>query len=393
MNSRDRVLTTFDHQEPDRVPIYDNIYNREVFRRVTGLNIDIDQILNAVQSSSDRPPNPLVAVLSNFVLNNPKNFGFIVKLFNRFIYRRLYERLGIDVLGAPVGMIGVPNLHPHKDKGGHIVPADGKLYRYASDGTPRYIGGAFKTEDDYHTYIQYNTSHPLQTYLFEAFQKANPNLLVMPSFGFGFFDSIWQMFGFDTFSRFLYQKPAFLRQVIKDLERFYFPILQQVIELGAEIIYFGDDLGYKDRPFISPRIYRQFFKPSLRRLCQIAHKGGAKVLMHSDGNINPLLEDLIDAGIDGLHPWEAAAGMQITEGKKQYGDKLTLIGHVPVQDLTHHTPREIKKLVLHLLKYCAPGGGYLISSGHSVTKECQWYNYFTMIETVKRFGIYPIQIP
>jgi uroporphyrinogen decarboxylase len=135
-------------------------------------------------------------------------------------------------------------------------------------------------------------------------------------------------------------------------------------------------------------MYDQYFAEGVGKFCKTVHSYGGKVIMHSCGYTMNLVPKLIELGIDALHPWEPTAGMDIFEGKKKFGDKLCLIGNVNLETLTRGTQRDVVNEVKTLMQNCSPGGGYILSSAHSVVPSCKWDNYIAMLWAAKKFGRY-----
>ena len=142
-----------------------------------------------------------------------------------------------------------------------------------------------------------------------------------------------------------------LRRLLQRLTKFAIGLGEIFIEAGVDIIWIPDDLGTVDGPFLSPNTFRHMIFPYFREIVDSFKKHGVKVLLHCDGQVMPLVDDLIEIGIDGLHPIERKAGMNLAEIKAKYGDKLTLIGNVDATEvLPHGTEEDIKKQVIECLK-------------------------------------------
>lgn len=160
----------------------------------------------------------------------------------------------------------------------------------------------------------------------------------------------------------------------------------------VQVININDDLGTQDAPQISPRTYRQRIKPYHSKLCHFmkAHCDAA-ILLHSDGAIEPLIPDLIDAGIDILNPVQVTArGMDPGELKRKYGKDLVFWGggcdtqHV----LPFGTPDEVREEVKKRLDQLMPGGGFVFNTVHNIQPEVPPENIMAMYETVWEFGNY-----
>ena len=163
------------------------------------------------------------------------------------------------------------------------------------------------------------------------------------------------------------------------------------VELGVDGLAIGQDYGHNGGPFMSPRHFREIYFPAMQRECEIIHAAGKPVLYHACGNNRLILEMMIEAGMDcyqAIQPVE-----RIEEIKALYGDSLTLWGGVATSSLASGTPEEIHQQTLFSLQHCAPGGGFILGSSHSLTIGTKPENYRSMLETNRRYGAYPISIP
>mgnify|MGYP006286605563 CR=1 FL=1 len=155
-------------------------------------------------------------------------------------------------------------------------------------------------------------------------------------------------------------------------------------------ILFGDDLGMQSGPQISPDMYREYFKPRHEELWKYAKKvSGKTVQLHSCGGLRPLLNDLIDAGLDAVNPVQiSSAGMDAAELKQEFGDRLCLWGggcdtqHV----LPNGTPEEVRSHVLKQCEILQPGGGFVFQQVHNIMANVPPENIVTMFDAVAEFN-------
>jgi uroporphyrinogen decarboxylase len=112
--------------------------------------------------------------------------------------------------------------------------------------------------------------------------------------------------------------------------------------------------------------------------------------MHSDGDLSVLMEDLITMGLDVIQPIDPSC-MDMAKVKKQWGDRICLIGNVSNELLRSATTQEIEARVKELLRDAAPGGGFALGSGNSVPNWAKYENYLAMRETCLRYGAYFIR--
>lgn len=163
----------------------------------------------------------------------------------------------------------------------------------------------------------------------------------------------------------------------------------------ADVVASGDDLGTQSGPLISPELYRKLFKPRHKKLIGILKKHTkAPVHFHSCGSIYKLLPDLIDCGVDVIHPVQVAArDMDSAKLKKEFGDKLSFWGGIDTQHvLPKGTPAEVKEEVKRRLRDFAPGGGYILAAVHNIQADVPVENILAPYETGKEAGKYPIKV-
>jgi len=154
-----------------------------------------------------------------------------------------------------------------------------------------------------------------------------------------------------------------------------------------DIILFGDDLGGQNSSLISPDMYRRYYKPFHKKLWNRARElADVKVMLHCCGGIRELIPDLIDAGLDAINPVQInCKGMDASELKTQFGDKLTFWGGgCDTRDiLPYAKPDDVKKHVFDQLKILAPGGGFIFQQVHNILADVPPENILAMFEAIK----------
>ncbi|MEJ5201939.1 MAG: uroporphyrinogen decarboxylase family protein [Anaerolineales bacterium] len=162
-----------------------------------------------------------------------------------------------------------------------------------------------------------------------------------------------------------------------------------------DIIKIGDDLGTQESLLISPKMYREILKPiHADFIAFIKSKTKAKVFFHTDGDVFNLIDDFIEIGVDILNPIQTSAGKMsnLPELKKRFGDKLTFCGAVDTHHiLPHGNPEQVRQEVRRVIEIMAPGGGYMVSSVHTIMNDVPPENILAMVDAVEEFGRYPIQ--
>jgi uroporphyrinogen decarboxylase len=146
-------------------------------------------------------------------------------------------------------------------------------------------------------------------------------------------------------------------------------------------------------PLVSPDSFEELFLPGFKTIVEEIKRSGGFVIKHCCGNINSLLDMLVDSGIDALHPLDQAAGMNIREVQEKYGDKIVVIGGVDCGDLlTNQGVEEVELETKRVLKEVSAKGGHILSSSNTIHPKVKAENYLTMVNTAKEYGTYPINI-
>jgi len=212
--------------------------------------------------------------------------------------------------------------------------------------------------------------------------------------GFGF------IFGYDTASFRAFSLALY--DALEHLERIWDHRVERAIirntayvehNLGP-VVLVCEDIAYKGGLMISPSILRDHFFPRLQKAIEPLKRGGVKAIFHSDGDITEVLDDLIEAGSDGINPIDPSAGMDIGYVKEKYGDKLILVGNVDgSRILPFGTPEEVEEEVKSCIRKGSPGGGHLIECGNGeIMPDVPLENALTFFRAVHKYGRYPIRI-
>ena len=143
-------------------------------------------------------------------------------------------------------------------------------------------------------------------------------------------------------------------------------------------IWFYEDMGFKERPFMSPTMYREIIQPSHKRTIAFARSHDLPVVMHSCGYVAPLVPDLIESGIDCLQVIEVKAGMDLLRLHREFGDRLSFMGGIDVRTLYTNDRADVDRELETKVPTVKQGYGYVLHSDHSIpdTVEYETYRYF-----------------
>ena len=195
-------------------------------------------------------------------------------------------------------------------------------------------------------------------------------------------------FGMETALMNMIAAPELYEAVNKKVLEFYLKanrIFYEATKGKLHAVLIGNDMGRQRGLMISPELVRRFVIPGCRRLAEQAHSYGLKVIYHSCGAISDIIPDLIDAGVDIIHPIQAlAAGMEPEGLKEKFGDRVSFCGGVDTQELlVHGTPEDVRKKVEEL-KRLFPTGLILSPSHEAILPDVPPENIGALFDAVRR---------
>jgi uroporphyrinogen-III decarboxylase len=157
-------------------------------------------------------------------------------------------------------------------------------------------------------------------------------------------------------------------------------------------MYIWGDVAYVTGMLFSPEIWRELFKTIVERLIKVCHDAGLMVIYHGCGNASRIYNDYIEIGLDGYNPVECKSGLDIVKLQKDFGGRLCFVGNIDVRELESGSRDRIKRETLYKLQ-AAAGGGWICQSDHSVSSDVGPDSYAYMVELVREYGKYPLDIP
>ena len=192
----------------------------------------------------------------------------------------------------------------------------------------------------------------------------------------------------------MYDEPELVDSVMQHMVDYYAAVSRRIFDAAADVMdvfFIGNDLGSQTGPLLSPELFERFVLPHLKRLIDLGHSYRLKVQLHCCGGFAPLIPLLIEAGLDGLHAVQPSChGMDLKELKANFGDKILFNGAID----SHHvliegTPETVRAKTREVLDIMAPGGGYIAGASHdSILEETPIENVLAMFDTIREYGRY-----
>ena len=382
MTSRERVLTTIGHEEPDRVPLVIGVSN------ATGIKMKPYRGIKEIAGISapdeylyDWPELGSALVDEDTMRRLHSDVRGVLDLEPESVRTRNGQREPhsdfIDSWGS--GQLEItpgewfPGIHPLKDA------------RSAED-LDAYAGWPDMTDPSRIAHVREAARR-----LGEENQYA---ILATPWLLFPF-ERAYAMQGMETFLLNMGMDGAFARDLMERIAHYCKELMGPFLaELGdhVDIIKIGDDLGTQESLMISPKMYRELLKPIHADFISfIKARTKAKVLFHSDGDVAPLIDDFIEIGVDILNPIQTSAGTMsdLPALKKRHGDKIVFCGGIDSHRiLPFGTPEDVRQEVKRVIDIMAPGGGFMLGAVHTVMNDVPPENVLAMVDAVEEFGGY-----
>jgi len=203
----------------------------------------------------------------------------------------------------------------------------------------------------------------------------------------GVLEPVMWLMGYETFALALYDQPDLITAMFDKIAEIFVPLAHTLVQMDRVIaLWMGDDMGYKTGTMIAPEHLRKFVFPVQKRIADAAHQQGIPFLLHSCGNLEAIMEDLISyVGIDAKHSFEDVIE-PVESFTARYGDRIAVIGGVDVDILGRGTEEQIRSRTRQILESCAPSGGYVLGSGNSIANYIPLENFLTMVDEGWRYN-------
>ena len=225
-----------------------------------------------------------------------------------------------------------------------------------------------------------------------AIEKYSNDYFIIGDAELTMFEMAWHMVGMEKFLADMAMNEAYIGVLLDKCKEFTIGISKQLVALGVDGIWTGDDFGAQNGMMISPRMWRNIFKPRFAEVFSELKSVNSSVLVmyHCDGAIAPILDDLIEIGLEVFNPVQPnVAGHEPEALKFRFGDRLSFWGAIDQQYLLPRgTQAEIEKDVADKIRILGAGGGYLCSPAHIVQSDTSMESVEVFLSAVKKFGVY-----
>lgn len=373
MNSKERVLTALRREVPDRVPVWVTVVGDLADRLAQTVGIPADPLdaylTNRISNAAllTTLGNDVVGIGSTAPHGQPtttRSDGFLQDEWG-FVYRRVPHGFGsyLEIVGRPLaGIRTTKQLAGHSGFGQFRLPDPEKPGRFdiARDRA-------------------------------QAYGRTHALLGIVEC---TVFEMAWNLVGLEQFLTDMALKREYVGPLLDMVADYSIAVGLRLIQLGADAILTGDDLGMEVGPMMSLAMWRRWLKPRLHRVLEAYRLAnpGIVIAYHTCGSVLPFIDELADMGVQVLNPIQVTAhGMDAAWLKRAYGDRLAFCGGVDQrQVLPHGSPGDVEREVQRRIAELGPGGGYLLAPTHDIQADTPVDNVLAVFEAVKRWGCYPL---
>lgn len=205
------------------------------------------------------------------------------------------------------------------------------------------------------------------------------------------FETAWYLVGMEKFLMDLLMEAEYINPLLDKIQEIHTIYGKKLIELGADVLWCGDDFGTQQSQIMDMETFRKYFKPRIKEMFAEYKKvnPNIKLAWHSCGAFRPFIPDFIEIGLDIVNPLQPlAAGMEPESLRKEFGNVLTFFGGICVQDLLpNKSPDEIQKEIKRRINILGENGGYIVAPAHNIQDDTSIENILAFFEAVKTYNI------
>jgi uroporphyrinogen decarboxylase len=212
--------------------------------------------------------------------------------------------------------------------------------------------------------------------------------VVMAAMDMTIFEISWYLRGMDTFMMDLLTEPELANYHLDRITEIRCNHAKKFAECGVDVLHLGDDVSTQLDMMISPEVWRTFLKPRLKKVIDAAREVNKNILIdyHGDGNLQKIIPDLIEIGVDILNPIQPEC-MDPVKIKELYGDKLSFRGTIGTQTtMPFGTPEDVERACMEMIEKVGKGGGLILAPTHLLEPEVPWENIESFVNTVKKYN-------
>lgn len=217
-----------------------------------------------------------------------------------------------------------------------------------------------------------------------AASRLPDGMMIIPRIS-GVLENVSWLTGLEGLSYLLVDDPPLVAELFDTVGSILLAVAERLVQMDrVGALFMGDDLGFRTGTLLSPEHLRQYVFPWQKRICEKAHARNLPFLLHSCGNIERIMNDLIDdVGIDARHSFEDAI-VPVEDAVERYSGQIAILGGVDMDLLARGTEVQVRARVREIIDKCAPTGRFAIGTGNSIASYLNLDNYVAMLDEARR---------
>lgn len=328
MTRAERFLAAVRNRQPDRVPLFDFLFQQPIYTALLG---------HAPEAYNARDAIACALALEHDGVWLP--FGG----FNGFQPQYIAENTYIDEWGT--------------------------TYTHTESSWPIDAPVAFPIADraDLKKYTPPDPTLPGRTNEIEIAREMEKEHIAITGGVTGPFTLCWLLMGYERIAFSLYDDPGLLEEIFKISNEFYKEAARLSVAAGAQAMWVSEDLGDSRRGFMRLPHFQKYYLPYLVDLVAYIDGLGVPALLHCCGRFTDYIPDLAQTKLSSLHPLQRTAGMDLKWVKENWGHRFAIIGNIDSsRTLPFGTPEAVRQEAIEAMDIAAPGGGFVLASDHSL---------------------------
>lgn len=365
MNSRERVIAAINHDRPDRVPL-DGQFCRESWAKLERHfgTTDAEEVTRALGLDIRYSILEPSATFRERATPSPWQIADLGTGRDNLVILRengwLEDEYGICRVPSSTGLSFGYTYHPLAQAGLEEVRA----YQFPHPEAPE------RYENVLSDVARWKGSHFITVELSNTFKTS------------------WELRGFEQYLMDLILEPRLAETLAQRALEHRIEQSKQLVRCGADMIVMYGDIAMQEGMMFSPQIWRKYFKPGLRTwLQEVRREGNIYFMFHSDGDIEPVLEDVVEIGFDVINPIQPEC-MDVVDIKCRFGDRVCLHGTISCQQtLPYGNPEDVEAEVRQRIDCCGKDGGLILSPSNTITPDVSLENILALYLTAENSSL------
>ncbi|MBM3216292.1 hypothetical protein FJZ36_15435 [Candidatus Poribacteria bacterium] len=220
-----------------------------------------------------------------------------------------------------------------------------------------------------------------------AARERHPDRYVVSIGFFCFYERLWTIRGMSSILEDMMLEPEKVTRLTNAVRDYHLKVIRRFGEAGIDAFYTSDDMGTQNSLFFSPELFRKYLKPAYQALIEEAHAHDMQFWLHTCGNVESIVEDFIEIGLDVLHPIQPFA-MDAEDTVRRFGGRIGFMPGIDVQHLLPHcSPEAVVDGTRELIEtFSGPGGGMIFSLSNAIHTDVSCENIEAFMRTAHQYG-------